>query len=329
MALVLPYLKQSGHLDQIHITICNVGSRKLSKADDYASQIWQIFAPNLTIYGLDADADACEAAHSDLESRNVTWTERHIPIAISNSIGEQTLYVTKHPMCSSLYPPNEAFLSRFEGLPELVNLDFTVELETDTLDNFFKEENQKNIDFLQIDVQGADLDVLRGAMQLLPSVMAIQIEVEFAELYLNQPLFPDIDSFLKKQGFSLFDLACSRCRRLQLPIVSGMHPGQLLWGEAYYLRDPMQGPHHAFTQSPEQLLKLACIADAMNFSDYSLELLGHLTLTYGQDNAYNFADPIVMALQEVHGLSLEEVLSLPLIVNLKPFLTSDRNRIDS
>ena len=116
MAIFLPLLKQEGYLEQIHFTICNVGSRKLTETDDYGSQWWGLFAPNLTIYGLDADLDACEQANADLEARQVNWTEKHFPLALDNTESEATLYVTKDPMCTSLYPPNEPFLARFEQL---------------------------------------------------------------------------------------------------------------------------------------------------------------------------------------------------------------------
>jgi hypothetical protein len=66
MSTFLPSLKKSGHLDRIHMTVCNVGSRKIGEADDYAGNGWGIFAPNLSIYGFDADADACNAANTDL-----------------------------------------------------------------------------------------------------------------------------------------------------------------------------------------------------------------------------------------------------------------------
>jgi len=115
MPLFTPSLKQSGHLDQISITVCNVGSRKLSTQDDYGSSGWQIFAPNLTILGVDADGDACEEANEELVRRNINWQEKHLAIALAKSKGEKTLYVTKHPMCSSLYPPNEDFLNRFKN----------------------------------------------------------------------------------------------------------------------------------------------------------------------------------------------------------------------
>ncbi len=116
MALFLPSLKQRGLLDSVQMTLCSVGSRKNTAQNDFGSQAWGIFAPNLAIYGFDADADACDAANADLALRQVNWVEQHFPYAIANQVGEATLYVTQDPQCSSLYPPNEPFLRRFTGI---------------------------------------------------------------------------------------------------------------------------------------------------------------------------------------------------------------------
>ncbi|MBI4782564.1 MAG: FkbM family methyltransferase [Oscillatoriophycideae cyanobacterium NC_groundwater_1537_Pr4_S-0.65um_50_18] len=293
MSTFLPSLKKRGHLDRLHFTICNVGSRKINVDDDYGSWDWGIFAPNLTIYGFDADADACEAANDRLAEQQVPWTERHIPLALSDAIGESTLYVTQAPMCSSLYPPNEAYLGRFAGLLELVATDFTIEIETTTLDAFCQQEGITSIDFLQIDVQGADLNVLQGANQILQSVLATQVEVEFSHLYKGQPLFADVDTFLRARDFTLFDISHSIRVRSRSPLQTRKHPGQFLWGDAYYFCDLLQEGEFKHLKTPEQILKLACLADVLEFADYAFELLEYLTLNYGSDPAYNFADVIV------------------------------------
>lgn len=314
MPTFLPHLKQQNFLKTLAMTVCNVGSRKLSQQDDYANLGWEIFAPNLTIYGFDADADACEAANADLEARQISWREIHLPIALSNAIGESTLYVTHSPMCSSLYPPNENFLQRFAGLIELVGLDFTVELETTTLDAFCQAETIDTIDFLQIDVQGADLLVLQGATDLLDrSVLAVQIEVEFAPLYHDQPLFADIDGFLRNQGFALFDLTQAR-RPRQISPIQGRT--QLLWGDAFYFRDLLSDSSPPQFKTPENLLKLACIADLMEFPDYALELLVHLVQHDGQ--GYNCADAIATSLQQFPQLDLA---NLPVIAAIRSALS--------
>jgi len=322
MSTFLTILKKNGLLDHIHMTVCNVGSRKLDSNDDYGSQGWQIFAPNLSIYGFDADADACDEANAELETRQINWKEIHIPLAIGKAIEERTLYVTKHPMCSSLYPPNEPCLERLAGLPELMNLDFSFEIDTTTLDSFFQEEEVNEIDFIQIDVQGADLDVLEGAKNILNrGTLAIQIEVEFSHLYTNQPLFADIDTFLRKHNFTLFDLSKSYRLRARSPICSTARSGQLLWGDAFYFRDLIREDMDGELKSPDRMLKLACVADIMSFPDYALEILEYLTLRYGEDSNYNFADSIIECLAQFPDLVSQGLNSLTIVANIRNYIS--------
>lgn len=322
MSFFLNSLKKSGHLERIHMTICNVGSRKVESKDDYASQGWGIFAPRLTIYGFDADADACDAANADIEERQITWTEKHIPLALGKSVGESTLYVTKDPMCSSLYPPNEPYIVRFNNLAEVANLDFTLGIETTTLDNFCQTEGIDEIDFLQIDVQGADLQVLEGASQILgSSILGIQVEVAFSEVYVNQPLFADVDPYLRKQGFTFFNLKAGFRERVRSPMVSLELRGQLLWGDAYYFRDLIGEDISTNLKTPEKILKLACIADIMDFPDYALELLEYLTLQYGNDPNYNFANNIVESLTQFPELVERGLGSLAVVARIRDYVS--------
>jgi FkbM family methyltransferase len=318
MAVFLESLKERGYLDPLHMTVGIIGSRKINPEDEYGEKDWQIFAPNLTIYGFDVDSDACEAANAQLEHKGANWTERHIPLALGKSSEERTLYVTHAPMCSSLYQPNEALLKRFAGLQELSGLDFSISIETTTLDQCCRAENIEGIDFLQIDVQGADLDVLQGAINLLSrSVLGVQIEVEFSPLYQKQPLFRDIDQHLDKFGFSLFDLLLTRLTRARSPIRSLFREGQLLWGDAIYMRDLINEERQSALKTPKQILKLACLADVLQFPDYTLELLEYLTLNYGEDSEFNFKSVIFDSLSKFSELIDGGIENLPIFKNLK------------
>jgi FkbM family methyltransferase len=325
----LPSLKKSGHLDRVHITICIVGSRKIEKQDDYASQNWDIFAPNLTIYGFDADLEACEQANADLAARKVNWTEKHIPLALSNTEGKATLYVTKYPGCSSLYPPSEEYIKRFSGNSELIELESTLDLSTTTLEKFCKAEGIKEIDFLHLDVQGGELNVLQGADGILNnSVLGLMTEVEFTEIYAGQPLFSDVDVYLRKQGLTLFDFGSMyRDRRRDIPVISQSHPGALIWSDAFYFRDLMRSDLNPSLKTPERLLKLACLADVMKFPDYALEILEYLTLNHGRDPNYNFANNIIESLGEIPELVEQGLESLPIVARLREYISLDEGYI--
>ncbi|MDV2998708.1 MAG: hypothetical protein N5P05_000314 [Chroococcopsis gigantea SAG 12.99] len=152
MSLIVDVLKANKRLEKIHFTFGIIGSR--DTGGNEISQ-WYTLAPNLTVYGFDADEDACEEVNQDLAGKNINWVEEHIPLALSNTEAEKTLHVTKALMCSSLYEPNEAFLKRFASLNELMDLDFTLQLPTTTLDIFCQSRNIQEIDFIHVDVQGA------------------------------------------------------------------------------------------------------------------------------------------------------------------------------
>jgi FkbM family methyltransferase len=321
----LPSLKKSGHLDRVHITICIAGSRKIEKEDDYASQNWDIFAPNLTIYGFDADVEACEQANADLAATKINWQEKHIPLALSNTEGKATLYVTKYPGCSSLYPPSEEYIKRFSGDSELLELKSTVDLFTTTLDNFCKAEGIKEIDFLHLDLQGGELNVLQGADGILNnSVLGLVTEVEFTEIYAGQPLFSDVDIYLRNQGLTLFDFgSMNRDARREVPVISQSHPGALIWSDAFYFRDLMRSDLSPSLKTPEKLLKLACLADVMKFPDYALEILEYLTLNHGRDSKYNFANNIIESLGEIPELAKQGLESLPIVARLREYISLD------
>lgn len=321
MPFFLPQLKTDGFLDSLYVTLCNVGSRKTASKDDYGTQGWGLFAPNLMIYGFDADPEACAEANAELEQREIGWFEVHLPLAIGKTEAKATLHLTENPQCSSLYPPNQPFLSRFLQLKEFVAEVGTTEVETTSLDAICTAEEIDTIDFLQIDVQGAALPVLQGADALLSrSVLAVQVEVEFSQLYQDQPLFADVDAYLHSKGFQLFDLAGpSRGQRSLLH--STTRPGQLLWADALYLRDPLQAATPDSFKTPEQILKLAGIADILDFTDYALELLEALTLQYGADPAHNVANSIIASLCQIPDLVAQGLDQLPTIQNLRNYIT--------
>jgi hypothetical protein len=114
-------------------------------------------------------------------------------------------------------------------------------------------------DYLKMDVQGAELDILRGAARALSSVLVVQTEVAFVEMYRGQPLFADVDAELRRHGF-MFHRFFGIAGRAFKPFVKDSNLGdtfsQQLWGDAVYVRDLMR----LDALTPDQLVKLALIA---------------------------------------------------------------------
>jgi FkbM family methyltransferase len=72
-----------------------------------------------------------------------------------------------------------------------------------TLSDFMVSAGLETIDLLWMDIQGAELLALEGLGSSISRVKIIHLEVEFIEVYLSQPLWPDVYRFLKERGFLL------------------------------------------------------------------------------------------------------------------------------
>ncbi len=184
--------------------------------------------------------------------------ERYLPYAIGDGT-VRTFHTCAMPMTSSLYRPNTRLLKLFNNLEELVRVVSTEEITTHRLDDIVE---AQEVDYLKLDVQGAELDVLRGAENLLGRVVAVSTEVEFVPLYEGQPLFADVDTFLRQKGF-LFHTMTGISGRAFRPLLHRNNPNlpflQMLWSQALYIRDFSRFE----TLSPEQLLRLAVVLHEM------------------------------------------------------------------
>lgn len=65
----------------------------------------------------------------------------------------------------------------------------------------------ERIDLLKIDVQGAELLALKGAVDTLKRINMIWTEISFRPIYDGSALFPDIHTFLTEAGFILLWLS--------------------------------------------------------------------------------------------------------------------------
>ena len=114
------------------------------------------------------------------------------------------------------------------------------------------------VDFVKLDVQGGELDVIQGGQAVFSQALVVQTEVEFVPLYKNQPLFAEIDQAMRQLGFE-FHRFLGLSGRTMKPLVVVANPfqpvSQHLWSDAVYVRDMMK----LETISPPKLLKMALV----------------------------------------------------------------------
>ena len=95
----------------------------------------------------------------------------------------------------------------------------------------------QDCDFIKIDTQGTELDIMCGGDTLLDSpIIGLEVEVEFIQLYEEQYLFGDVCTHLKNKGYEFFSFV-NICRwereRERFTLF-----GQAVFGDGLFLRSP-------------------------------------------------------------------------------------------
>ncbi len=196
-----------------------------------------------------------------------------------------TFYETNWNLTGSLFEPNTRLLDMFHNLGSVTQLVARHPIETVSLDDI---PDLADIDFIKIDIQGGELAVFQNALRVLSGVVAIQTEVEFIELYKRQPMFADVDIFLRGHGFQFHTFTGFGTRPFK-PMVVGGDPNrglrQYIWSDAIYVRDWLRLEHLA----ENKLKKLAVIAhDILQSYDLAYLVLQVLDKQRGGDLALRY-----------------------------------------
>jgi FkbM family methyltransferase len=124
------------------------------------------------------------------------------PFGISDYEGTAILNLTRRGQCSSLLEPNIKLIKKLQPSNwDRFEVTSRIEIPVNRLDNILPSDTI--IDKLTIDTQGTELHVIKGAGDLLKNTQVIQCEVEFVELYINQPMYEDILDYVSKFGFKV------------------------------------------------------------------------------------------------------------------------------
>lgn len=180
--------------------------------------------------------------------------ETYLPYVIGDGTRRELKFCRASGM-TSLFEPDPGLLGLFHGFSQWSEVLSREPVDTMRLDDV---PETAGLDLLKIDIQGAELMVFENAIDRLTGALVVQTEVEFVPMYRGQPLFSDVDRFLRGHGFLLhrFEDPVSRVVKplaVGDDVMAGM--SQQLWTDAIYVKD--------FTR-PERLttaqwLKLAVI----------------------------------------------------------------------
>jgi len=218
----------------LKISFLEVGSR--GGLPPYSNWYPLLMLKNLHLEGIEPDKEEARILMKQKKSRyKKVYTE-----VVYHKKAKIPLFITKALGCTSIYEPNIKNLKYYTPCGNFI-VQKKILVEAKPLDLIIP----KNIsfDFINMDVQGAEYDVIKGGKRVFKNIVGISFESHFFEYYKKEKLFPDIHNLLKKNFSPL---------RLNL---------RLMGGEISEIGDAVYIKKHIFIKNKEDLIKriLFCV----------------------------------------------------------------------
>jgi len=181
-------------------TIVEIGAKDCVETMGFSANF-----PKAQIYAFECNPATLPACRKRVASvKNVTLIEK----AVSDKNGEVTFFPIDQEKTETPWadgnPGASSLLIASGKYKKEKYVQNEIRVQSTTLASFLAEKQIESVDFLWMDIQGAELMALQSAGDALAKIKIIHTEVEFMEIYQNQPLFADIKKYLNEHGFLLY-----------------------------------------------------------------------------------------------------------------------------
>jgi FkbM family methyltransferase len=225
--------------------------------------------------------------------KKAPYSDKQFKISVNRAIDERAavkdFHITTLPLSSSLFKPSpmasteDAGYYHCKSWAENCTVERTIEVTTSSLADVIAELNLPPPDVISIDAQGAEFGILKGAGQHLDRALAVVSEVEFSEIYHQQPLFDDQMALLSPKGLRLVNLFNSQVWH---PTSRMPGNGFLTVAEAVFVKyfhafdsdveRPARGYSDMRAASTPELVKACIIAVGFRLMSYAAKIAGFL-----------------------------------------------------
>ncbi len=180
--------------------------------------------PNSQVHAFEPIAESRQVCENNLRNQSATVHAQ----ALSATTGNVTMHINAEKMaCSAL--PAGAEADRFSSA---MKLEACRVVPSVRLDDWAACHGIERIDILKLDLQGYELEALRGAEKLLAKGIAcIYLEVNFTAAYEGAPTLTDLDLFLRQRGYRIHNFYNQH---------SWTRDGQLSGGDVLFVRNAIK-----------------------------------------------------------------------------------------
>lgn len=237
----------SGLAHRVGFSVLDIGARTEKTASNPGiSGDFDLIAKGCDYFGYEPDKVELKKLKSN---QNLHWkSQTFLGDALGEKQGNFDLNLYAQPGFSSKLKAKKDQFSIFSRLKYLGDDNRQIPVNVSSLDDSLANNRILNPAFIKIDIQGMELEVFKGAQSFLKnSCLGIRVEVYFHEIYENQPLFHEIDSYLRNLGFFPFQFAelqsWRRDSMKKFPFFDkkakvNFSKGQLMHADVIYLKDP-------------------------------------------------------------------------------------------
>lgn len=152
-------------------------------------------APNANIYAFEPMPKHIDGFHANTRALSDV---RLFPFALGSQAGSLNFYPTSFSDASSFLP-----LSTIGKKQWKIENEAPVTMNIVPLDDVVSRENLPTPDLIKLDVQGFELEVLRGGVQAIRDARWVLSEVSFQPYYERQVLFSELAAFLAEHGYEV------------------------------------------------------------------------------------------------------------------------------
>ena len=215
-----PKIRLLNDIKNLKIYVANVGS---FGENDFSGLFWSKVSQYCYFFRFDPNND------KKLETDNYII----FPYGLWSEEITKEIFLTRFSDASSLFEPNQNQLSRFINYSchEVVN---KKKINLKTLDKIIDGENFSYCDFIKIDAEGSELNILNGGKNNLDNAIGLELEINFFKKNINSPHAAEVLNFCRNNDFDLYILNRESWRKNKIKNVVSNY--QLIWSDAIFFK---------------------------------------------------------------------------------------------